>query len=88
MPEFVYTDIVLKHLEKSLSPERLGRYLSLADGDMEKAVRLHLWNSALGGQLHTPMQNFELLFRNALNGQYRQNYLLNLKFGELCITVT
>lgn len=60
---------ILKHLEKSLSPERLGRYLSLADGDMEKAIRLHLWNSALAGQLHTPMQNFELLFRNALNDQ-------------------
>ena len=76
LADFIYTTAIIKELEKSLSAKRLSRYVTLTEGDVEQAIKWHLWNSALGAALHVPMQNFELLLRNALNDQ------LSAKFGE------
>jgi hypothetical protein len=66
---FSYSSSILASLEKSLSKERLARYLATAGGDIEKALLYHLWNAALGAALHMPIQNFELLLRNSLNAE-------------------
>jgi hypothetical protein len=69
VPGYPYNSSNLANIEKALSRERLARYLAVTGGDLEKALALHLWNAALGGALHTPIQNFELLLRNSLNEQ-------------------
>ncbi len=43
-------------------------------GDLKTAIDLHIWNTALGSALHSPVQNTELLLRNACNVQLAALY--------------
>lgn len=71
---FQYTPAILKKLETALSSPRLAPYLASTEGDLNKAIKLHLWNAQLGETLHTPIQSFELLFRNALNNNLTSDF--------------
>lgn len=75
MQPISFNSAQLENTEKSLSFSRMARYRIVAEGNLEKALEWHHWNAALGETLHTPIQTFELLFRNSLNEQ------LSLKFG-------
>jgi hypothetical protein len=39
------TPATLRAVEATLSPARLSRYLAAADGNLELALRLYIWNA-------------------------------------------
>lgn len=55
-------------LERWLSPPRLERYLQVADGDRERAVRLYDWNARISAALLRDLAHFEVALRNAYDG--------------------
>lgn len=72
--EFPYTDTVLRRLEASLSEDRLATYRRETHNDMEKAVRLYTWNTAISAAFYAPLQGLEVTLRNALHVQLTQAY--------------
>jgi Abi-like protein len=54
----------LDKLKKAISPARMSRYISLANGDLRLAIRLHSWNAAVAGSLLPTLQIAEVLIRN------------------------
>ena len=57
----------LRALRVTISPDRFGTYLALASGDRRRAVNMYLWNAALGGAFHGPLQALEVSLRNAVH---------------------
>lgn len=49
-----------------MSADRLSTYRRLANGDIEIALRLYVWNTALSESLYGPLQGFEVILRNAI----------------------
>jgi len=72
---------VLKALETSLSPERLAKYITHAQGDQRKAMHLYCWNTAASAAFYGPLQGLEVALRNALHralsGAYGPNWFDN-----------
>jgi hypothetical protein len=60
---------------QTLSNERFGKYLTAAGGDIDRAIRLYVWNSHVGEAFHTPIQTVEVALRNSIN------HALVAKFG-------
>lgn len=56
-------------IEQRLSVERLGAYRAAAGGDVDQAIRLYEWNSALAGAFFEILGHFEVVVRNALHSQ-------------------
>lgn len=50
-----------------LTSDRLGSYLAVVGGDVERAVDLYDWNTAAGGALHEDIGRLEVVFRNAVD---------------------
>lgn len=71
---FLYTDEILDDLEVSLSRERLGTYLNATGGDRVKAIRLHVWNTAVSAALYELLQILEVTLRNAMNHRLGEIY--------------
>lgn len=46
---------------------RWQTYVIAAGGDENRALRLYLWNAAIGQSFHFPLQTVEVALRNALN---------------------
>ena len=65
--DFSYTRDSLHELEVSLSSERLGTYLIATRGDRERAMRLHVWNTAVSAAFYGPLQGLEVTLRNAMH---------------------
>ena len=63
---FVYTPAVLRALEASLSFERLTAYRRDTGGNLERALGLYLWNTAISAALYGPLQGLEVAMRNAV----------------------
>jgi hypothetical protein len=59
--------IKYSELEHSLSAARLSTYLNLANGNQAKAVELYIQNIKISEELHTLSNEFEVVFRNAIN---------------------
>ncbi|MEX1108803.1 MAG: hypothetical protein WEC00_07840 [Dongiaceae bacterium] len=51
----------------SLSKARFARYLTEANGDEQKALKLYFWNVKLSQSLYLPLQTWEVCLRNKLN---------------------
>lgn len=66
----------LEALAAALSPARLQTYRDAVGGDLERALRLHVWNTAASAALYGPLQALELALRNAMNTR------LEAKFGH------
>lgn len=80
-------------LQQRLTPTRLSSYLNDSGGDVDQALALYDWNTALSGALHETLGRFEVVLRNALDEQltnlasrrdwtrpwYRQPGLLDLR---------
>ena len=64
---FLYDEIAIVHLERSLSLERLAPYLELADGDRAYALLLYEWNTKISEALYSILQGFEVTLRNAIH---------------------
>lgn len=67
---------MLRQLQPTISLPRLTTYLREADGDEDRALKLYLWNAALGESFHLPLQATEIALRN------RVNSILVGKFGD------
>lgn len=69
MPEFNYLSnpSLLANLQRGLSTNRIARYQALAGGDLEQALKLYTWNSAVSESLYGPLQALEILTRNRIH---------------------
>jgi hypothetical protein len=51
----------------AISPDRFQTYLSAAGHDINRALRLYLWNARVGEAFHIPIQAVEVALRNGIN---------------------
>lgn len=74
-------------VERTLSPERLGRYLVAANGDKHLAFRLYVWNGHICQALYFPLQTVEVAIRNAVvipvQKRFGTEWFSNPKFENL-----
>lgn len=63
-------------LQATLSHERFRTYLTASDGDIECAIRLYTWNTAVSAAFYGPLQALEIAVRNAMQ------FELAVKYGE------
>jgi len=61
-------------LEKTLSSERLAKYLAASGGDLHHALGVYERNTRLSESFYTPLQCMEICFRNQLNTQLVDKY--------------
>ncbi|MFN3460177.1 MAG: Abi family protein [Oceanibaculum sp.] len=73
-PQFDYSESELDNLERTLSSERLKKYLQMASGDRAKAIRLYERNSELSACLYIPMQGVEIALRNTVSNVLQQDF--------------
>ncbi|KQX38332.1 hypothetical protein ASD04_11265 [Devosia sp. Root436] len=69
-----FTPDRLAALQSNLSAERLARYLNDTGGDQVAAVALYEWNMAISEAFYSPLQNLEVVLRNALGNALRARY--------------
>lgn len=55
-------------LDGTVSSARLGPYMKSAGFNSDRAIKLYLWNVAIGQSFHFPLQAFEVAFRNSVSG--------------------
>jgi hypothetical protein len=65
---------MLKLLEPTLSPARLGTYILAAGHDETRALALYQWNAQLGEAFHLPIQSVEIALRNRINAVLIANF--------------
>ena len=65
---------LLDDLEASFSRERLGTYLTVAQGDREQALKLYTRNTQLSAAFYGPLQGLEIALRNALHRELTRLY--------------
>jgi hypothetical protein len=65
--EFGYSQEEMDRIEQSLSHERLGPYLSLAGGDLRRAIGLYERTTSLSEALYGLLQGLEVTLRNAMH---------------------
>jgi hypothetical protein len=53
-------------LAETLSPDRIGRYLTATGYDKQRALALYLWNAKIGEAFHVPIQAVEVGLRNRI----------------------
>lgn len=58
---------LIDQLRPTLSPDRLGTYLTAAGFDGERALRLYVWNAKIGESFHFAIQGVEVGLRNCIN---------------------
>ena len=69
MPESPHPSRRSLLLEQRLSVERLGAYRAAAGGDLDRAVALYEWNTAMAGAFFEVLGHLEVVIRNALHEQ-------------------
>ena len=69
-----WSEDLLDDLEASISRERLGTYLTLAQGNREKALQLYTWNTTVSAAFYGPLQGLEVALRNAIHRQLTRLY--------------
>jgi hypothetical protein len=72
--QFRYDDQTITRLERSLSIERLGPYLELADTNRTYALQLYEWNTNISEALYGILQGFEVTLRNAIHETLSEAY--------------
>jgi hypothetical protein len=66
----------IKALQRSISPERLSRYLQASNGDFDAAMAAYERNMRLSEAFYTPLQCLEVCLRN------RMHERLSVDFGR------
>ena len=61
-------------LGASFSPEPMGTYVAVAEGDPERAVELYAWNTVVSAAFYEPLQGLEVALRNAMHVQLARCY--------------
>ena len=74
----------IERIFEGLSLERMSKYMDEAGGIKEKALSLYNKNTRTSELFYTPLQGFEILFRNsvykAISQQYGENWLFEDNF--------
>lgn len=60
-------------LAELLTYERLGSYTAASGNDLDSALRLYDWNSAVGGALHEDLGRVEVVLRNSFDAVLRSS---------------
>lgn len=61
-------DLQLEALEAAISPDRLGTYLSEADGDRSLAREFYVWDRDVASAMFADIAIIEVALRNAIHG--------------------
>jgi hypothetical protein len=70
----VRTIVTNEALERTLTRERLEKYLSATNQDLDAALKLYEENSRLSEAFYTPLQSVEICLRNCLHEQLTTSY--------------
>lgn len=70
------TDQINTALRRTLSDERLRRYVIACDGDLDRALSLYERNLRLAEAFHTPLHCLEITLRNVIDDR------MNAKYGR------
>ena len=73
-PPFSYSAQFLASIERTVSKERLGRYLKATNQDWVKAVELYEYNVALSEMLFGYLHGLEVAVRNAMHQALTNGY--------------
>ncbi|ODT25959.1 hypothetical protein [Microbacterium sp. SCN 69-37] len=68
MPQAKTTELIAGALHVS----RFGTYATATGGDIERALRLYLWNVQLSSAFHASLGLLEVLLRNAIDRELRE----------------
>lgn len=71
---YKYSDNEINALKRSISNDRLSKYLKATEGDEQRALELYRWNSEVSAAFYTPLQGLEICLRNALHNALTQGY--------------
>lgn len=69
---------------RTVSPERWRTYLFAAGFRQDLALRLYLWNAAIGQSFHFPLQTVEVALRNVTHATLSAKYGSNWCFSQNC----
>jgi len=61
------TDAINTSLERTLTRDRLSKYLAETGGNLDEALTLYEQNTRLSEALYSPLQSMEICFRNTIN---------------------
>lgn len=61
-------------LADSISPERIGTYLTASGFDTERALKMYEWNVEIGATFHLPIQATEVALRNRISEAFVDVY--------------
>ena len=66
--------LINQAIERSLSRDRLGKYLASTGEDLDLAIGLYERNTRLSEAFYTPLQTLEICLRNHLDGHLTKVY--------------
>lgn len=68
------TEAINQALKKTISADRLEKYLEAVDGNLDAAIGLYERNTTLSEAFYAPLQAVEVCLRNALHDQMTERY--------------
>lgn len=72
---------------QTLSVDRFDTYLKASGHDVERAIRLYIWNAQVGASFHIPIQAVEVALRNTINNalvsKFGADWWRNVAFTKL-----
>ena len=66
--------LINKSLEKTLTRERLDKYLSATNQNLDEALKLYERNARLSEAFYTPLQCLEICLRNSIHAVLTNDY--------------
>jgi hypothetical protein len=78
------TPELTRAFERTVSPERWRTYKLAAGFHEETALRLYLWNAAIGQSFHFPLQSTEVALRNVVHASLAALYGPNWAHDPNC----
>ncbi|MCW3846555.1 hypothetical protein OF829_04840 [Sphingomonas sp. LB-2] len=71
---FSYAPDKLAAIRRTVTDDRLGPYLAMAEGNVETAIRLYEVNTRLCADFYGPLQGLEVTVRNSIDEQFRTTF--------------
>jgi hypothetical protein len=68
------TETINAALERTITKERLDKYLAKTDGNVDLALKLYEENTRLSEAFYTPLQGVEVCLRNCLHRRLTERY--------------
>lgn len=65
---------LIEQLKPVISEERLGTYLTAAGFDVDRALKLYVWNALIGEAFHLPIQAVEVGLRNRIGFAFAETF--------------